>query len=134
VATSVITKETKGLGMPWEDLYGYSQAVRVGDTVYLSGQVSHDDAGNFFAVGDMEAQMRKAYANIEKVLAGYGATLANLVEEVLYVTEMEAAFDAAVKCRREIFGGFPEVASTIVQIDRLAFPEFMIEIRGIAKL
>ncbi len=133
-SSDVLSKETKGLGMPWEELYGYSQAVKVGDTVYLSGQVSHDDAGNFFAVGDMKSQMRQSYTNIEKVLAEYGATLENLVEEVLYVTDMEAAFDAATKIRREVFGGFPAVASTIVQIERLAFPEFMIEIRGIAKL
>jgi enamine deaminase RidA (YjgF/YER057c/UK114 family) len=82
-SSDVLSKETKGLGMPWERLYGYSHAVKIGDTVYLSGQVSHDDAGNFFAVGDMKSQMRQSYANIEKVLAEYGATLDNLVEEVL---------------------------------------------------
>jgi 2-iminobutanoate/2-iminopropanoate deaminase len=41
-----INKETKSLRMPWEKEYGYSQAVKVGDTIYLSGQVSHDDKGN----------------------------------------------------------------------------------------
>ena len=43
-----INKETKSLGMPWEKEYGYSQAVKVGDTIYLSGQISHDDSYNFF--------------------------------------------------------------------------------------
>ncbi len=38
-----IDKETKSFGMPWEKEYGYAQAVKVGDTIYLSGQVSHDD-------------------------------------------------------------------------------------------
>jgi enamine deaminase RidA (YjgF/YER057c/UK114 family) len=38
-----INKETKSLGMPWEKEYGYAQAVKVGDAIYLSGQVSHDD-------------------------------------------------------------------------------------------
>jgi 2-iminobutanoate/2-iminopropanoate deaminase len=47
---------------------------------------------------------------------------------------MDAAFAAAVKCRPEIFSGTPVVASTIVQIQRLAFPELMIEIRCVAKL
>ncbi|MBD2532016.1 hypothetical protein H6G97_21470 [Nostoc flagelliforme FACHB-838] len=41
-----ISKETQSLNMPWEQEYGYSQAVKVGDTIYLSGQVSHDDMGN----------------------------------------------------------------------------------------
>jgi 2-iminobutanoate/2-iminopropanoate deaminase len=127
-------KETKSLGMPWEEEYGYSQAVKAGDTIYLSGQVSHDDEGNILGVGDMEVQMRQAYANIQKMLAQYGATMDNLVEEHLFVTDMEAAFAAAVKIRRDVFSGFPAIANTIVQIERLAFPEFMIEISGIAKV
>jgi 2-iminobutanoate/2-iminopropanoate deaminase len=129
-----INKETKSLGMPWEKEYGYSQAVKVGDTIHLSGQVSHDDRGNIVGLRDMEAQMRQAYANIQKVLAQYGATIDNVVDEVLFVTDMDAAFAAAVKCRPEIFSGTPVLASTIVQIQRLAFPELMIEIRCIAKL
>ncbi len=46
-----IEKETKSLDMPWEEEYGYSQAVKVGDTIYLSGQVSHDDKGNVLGEG-----------------------------------------------------------------------------------
>ena len=130
----VINKETKSLGMPWEKEYGYAQAVKVGDTIYLSGQVSHDDRGNIVGLRDMEAQMRQAYTNIQKLLAQYGATIDNVVDEVLFVTDMDAAFAAAVKCRPEIFSGTPVVASTIVQIQRLAFPELMIEIRCVAKL
>ena len=129
-----INKETKSLGMPWEKEYGYAQAVKVGDTIWLSGQVSHDDRGNIVGLRDMEAQMRQAYTNIQKLLAQYGATIDNIVDEVLFVTEMDAAFAAAVKCRPEIFSGTPVVASTIVQIQRLAFPELMIEIRCVAKL
>ncbi len=64
-----INKEAKSLGMPWEKEYGYSQAVKVGDTIYLAGQVSHDDEGNVLGEGDMEVQMRAAYHNVEKVLA-----------------------------------------------------------------
>ncbi len=63
-----ISKETQNLGMAWEGEYGYSQAVKVADTIYISGQVSHDDEGNIAGSGDMEAQMRQAYAHVEKVL------------------------------------------------------------------
>ena len=129
-----IDKETKSFGMPWEKEYGYSQAVKVGDTIYLSGQVSHDDSGNIVGLRDMEAQMRQAYANIHKLLAQYGATMDNIVDEILFVTDMNTAFAAAVKCREEIFFGTPVVASTIVQIQRLAFPELMIEIKCVAKV
>jgi enamine deaminase RidA (YjgF/YER057c/UK114 family) len=130
----IINKETKNFGMPWEKEYGYAQAVKVGDTIYVSGQVSHDDAGNIVGRGEMESQMRQAYANIQKLLAKYGATIENIVDEILFVTDMDAAFAAAVKCRQEIFSGTPIIASTIVQIQRLAFPELMIEIRCVAKV
>lgn len=129
-----INKETKSLGMPWEKEYGYAQALKVGDTIYVSGQVSHDEKGNIVGRGDMEAQVRQAYANIKNVLAQYGATIENIVDEILFVTDMDAAFAAAVKCRQDIFSGTPVVASTIVQIQRLAFPELMIEIKCVAKV
>jgi 2-iminobutanoate/2-iminopropanoate deaminase len=64
-----INKETKSLGMPWEKEYGYAQTVKIGDTIYVSGQVSHDDKGNIVGHWDMEAQMRQAYTNIQKLLA-----------------------------------------------------------------
>ena len=55
-------------------------------------------------------------------------------EETPYVTDMDAALHARVKMKDEVFVGKPLLASTIVQIERLAFPELMIEIRCIAKL
>lgn len=134
VIVVTISKEAKSLNMPWEQEYGYSQAVKVGDTIYVSGQISHDEQGEFVGVGDMEAQMRQAYANMKKVLAAYGAAIDNVVDETVFVTDMKAAFEAATKCRKEIFSGTPAVASTIVQIERLAFPELMIEIKCVAKV
>jgi 2-iminobutanoate/2-iminopropanoate deaminase len=130
----VISKEAKSLGMPWEKEYGYSQAVKVENTIYVSGQVGHDDEGNIQGQGNMEIQMRQAYANIKKVLAQYGATMDNVVDEVLFVTDMDAAFSARIKCKQEVFSGNPVLASTIVQIQRLAFPELLVEIRCICKV
>ena len=129
-----INKEAKSLGMQWEKEYGYAQSVKVEDTIYVSGQVSHDETGKIVGRGDMEAQMRQAYANIQKVLAQYGATMNNIVDETLFVTDMDAAFSAAVKCRENVFSGIPVVASTIVQIQRLAFPDLLIEIRCVARV
>jgi len=135
------------LGMPWERAYGYAQAVRVGNTIYVSGQLSHDDEGNFVApaasngssaVTDpsrMELQMRATYANAGKVLARFGATLQHIVEEVLYVTDMDAAFAVAGAVRKAAYGSdAPQCASTIAQVARLAFPQQLIEIRFTAVL
>ena len=75
-----IRKEVKQLGMSWEDQYGYAQAVRVDDTIYVSGQLSHDDQGNIVAPAplddagkirdhsNLEAQMRQTYKNAKKSL------------------------------------------------------------------
>jgi 2-iminobutanoate/2-iminopropanoate deaminase len=129
-----IDKQAKNLGMPWEKDYGYSQAIRVGDSVYLSGQVGHDDKGAIVAPGNMEAQMRQAYANVKRVLGQYGVTMDNIVDEILFVTDMDAAMAARSKLQHEVYAGIVLPASTIVQIQRLAFPALMVEIRAIARL
>jgi 2-iminobutanoate/2-iminopropanoate deaminase len=129
-----IHKDTTGFGMPWEAEYGYAQAVRIGDTIYVAGQVSHDDDGSIVGASNMELQMRQAYANIKKVLARYGATVDNIVEETVFVVRMDEGFEARVKCRDDVFGGHTELASTIVEVKRLAFPELMVEIKCTAQL
>jgi enamine deaminase RidA (YjgF/YER057c/UK114 family) len=141
-----LSKEVENLGMPWEDQYGYAQAVKAGDTIYLSGQLSHDDQGNLVAPaplddrgkitdhGNMGAQMARSYANIKTLLARYGADMDSIVEEVLYVTDMDAAFAVAGSVRAEAYGGRPAVSSTILVTPRLAFPEQLIEIKVIAKV
>lgn len=140
-----IRKEARQLGMPWEQSYGYVQALRVGDTIWVSGQLSHDDEGNIVGPapvdrdghildhGNMRLQMTQSYANAKKVLAQFGATLDNVVEEVLFVTDMDAAFAVAGAVRAEAYGGSPLVASTIVVTPRLAFPSQLIEIKLIAR-
>ncbi len=128
-------KDVKGFGMPWEEQYGYVQAVKVDDTIYVSGQLSHDDQGNIVGAAplddsgkildhsNMETQMRQTYANATKILGKFGATLENVVEEVLYVTDMDRAFAVAGAVRKEAYGSKqPEVASTILVTPRLALP------------
>ena len=142
-----LRKGVKGFGMPWENQYGYAQAVKVDDTIYISGQLSHDDQGNMVGAAplddsgkirdhsNMEIQMRQTYANAKKILSKFGATLDDVAEEVLYVTDMDTAFAAAGPVRKEVYGSErPEVASTIVVTPRLALPTQLIEIKFVAKV
>ena len=142
-----LSKDVKGFGMPWEEQYGYAQAVKVDDTIYVSGQLSHDDHGNIVGSpplddngkirdhSNMETQMRQTYANAKKILSQFGATLDNVVEEVLYVTDMDTAFAVAGSVRKEAYGSKkPAVASTILVTPRLALPTQLIEIKFIAKV
>jgi len=131
-------KEAAYFGGEAERRYGYAQAVRVGDTVYASGQIARDEDGALVGAGDMAAQLRAVYANIARALAPFAADLSNVVEEVVYVTDVAAASKAAGEVRHEAYG-VPEgepiaVASTLVQVVALAHPDFMVEIRCTARL
>ena len=140
-ATAANGKEAAYFGVPWEDAYGYAQAIKVGNTIYVSGQLSHDDKANLVAPAAldesgkpaefsmMEQQMRTTYANAVKLLERFGATLDNVVEETLYVLDVDAAFAAAGKVRKEVYGTpRPQCASNLIGVTRLAFPEQLIEI------
>lgn len=79
--------------------------------------------------------MRQTYANARKILNEFGATLDNVVEEVLYVTDMDKAMAVAGPIRKEAYETEkPQVASTILVTPRLAFPTQLIEIKFIARL
>ena len=121
-----------------ERRYGYAQAVRVGDTVHVSGQIARGEDGALVGAGDMAAQLRAAYANVARALAPFGADLSHVVEEVLYVTDIAAASEVGGEVRHEAYGapaGEPiAVASTLVQVVALAHPAFMAEIRCTARL
>jgi enamine deaminase RidA (YjgF/YER057c/UK114 family) len=101
----------------------------------MVGPAPLDDRGRIRDHSNMETQMRQAFANAKKILSQFGTSLDNVVEEVLYVTEMETAFAAAGPVRKEAYGSKkPEVASTILVTPRLALPTQLIEIKFIAKL
>lgn len=108
----------------------YSQGFRVGDTIYVSGQVSTDRDGNVVGKGDMRAQTRRTIENIRHVLAAEGASLDDVVKVTMYLTDMSRA-DEAREVRKQYFFNHPP-ASTGVEVNRLAHPDFLIEIEVIA--
>jgi len=131
-------KDTLSFGLPWESAYGYVQAVKSGELVYVSGQLSHDERGNIVApaaldetgrisdFSNMEAQMRRTYRN---------AARDQIVAEVLYVLDMDAAFAVAGPVRKEFYGiDRPLVASTVLVTPRLAFPTQLIEVQFVIHL
>lgn len=112
-----------------------AQAVRVGNALYLSGQVGVDAHGVIAA--DLPAQVELAYANIQRVLAKFGATLEHLVDETYFVTDMQelmSQVEAVYGRRQQAFGKPPEVCQTVVEVSALLLPELKIEIKCIAQL
>ncbi|MEL7313320.1 MAG: RidA family protein [Cyanobacteria bacterium J06559_3] len=122
--------------IPIEQEFDYAQAIKTGDTIYLSGQVSvnPDDQDQVVGTGNMEAQIRQVYANIQKVLGQYDLSVDHIVDETIFVTDIDAFGAVAGSCRRDIFAGSAIVASTVIQIQRLWLAELMIEIKCVAKV
>lgn len=109
-----------------ENAYGYSHAVRIGNSIKVSGAVSMDDEGNPTAVGDLAQQMRNCYADLEKVLAHYGCTFEDVVVENIFTTDMPLFLEHAA-FRNEIYTRhFP--TGSWLGVRELALPELMIEI------
>lgn len=135
------SKKTSNFDVPWEREFGYVQAVQMNDIVYLSGQLSHDSEGNFVApavlnvngrpedYSQMESQVRQTYVNAARLLAEFGATLDDVVEEALFVLDVPEAFAASAKVRKEMYGTpVPQCASSIIGVSALARPEQLVEI------
>jgi enamine deaminase RidA (YjgF/YER057c/UK114 family) len=80
----------------------------------------------------MEEQMRVTYANAAKLLARFGATLDHVVEETLYVLDVDEAFAVAGKVRKEAYAtARPQCASNLIGVSRLAFPASSLDGRGL---
>ncbi|CAL9613885.1 hypothetical protein SUDANB121_05711 [Nocardiopsis dassonvillei] len=139
---------TESHGVPWEETYGYVQALQRGDTIYVSGQVAHDGPaptlvapapvgpdGRVTDFGGTAAQMRQCYANAARLLERFGASLDDVVDEVIYVVDAAEGDAVAGEVRKEAYGRpDPQVASTMIGTPRLAFPELLVEIKLVARV
>ena len=109
-----------------EKAYGYSHAVKIGNSIKISGAVSMDDEGNPTAIGDLEQQMKNCYADLEKVLNHFGCSFDDVVVENVFTTNMSKFLEVA-DYRAEIYKNhFP--TGSWLGIKELALPEFLIEI------
>ena len=115
---------------PWNESVGIAQAVRVDDTVYISGQTARDPEGNLIGGASTEAQARKVFENIDYVLGLAGATMTDVVKLTAYFTP-GANFPEYAKVRREFF---PEItfAATGMTVTELADPGMLIEVEAVA--
>lgn len=120
---------------PYKDYI--ASGVRVGDHITLSGQVAVDDQGKIVGPGDLVAQVRHAYGSVKEVLAEFGATMDDIVDEMWLVTDIQDAMsklDAVFTARSEAFGGKAETSQTMVQVAALVDPALLIEIKCVARL
>jgi 2-iminobutanoate/2-iminopropanoate deaminase len=129
-----VDREPVYFGSLGEQFYGFAEAVRAGDVIYVSGQTALRDDGGLVGEGDMAEQMRAAYSGIARALAPLGATLADVVDETLYVTDASAAAAVARTVRAEVYGDDFAVASSLIGVAELGMPGILIEIKCIARI
>ena len=114
---------------------GYAQvvAVRGGKLVFVSGQVATDEKGTPVGKGDLKAQTIKAFENVRSALLGAGAGLGDIVKITTFVVNYRADMLPTLRGVRSAFLGDVVVpASTLVGVQALARPEYLVEIEVIA--
>lgn len=121
-----MTRKNISSGAPWESIVGYSRAVRIGNTIAVTGTVGVDDDGN--PVGDTEAQARKALEKIQLVLQEAGASLEDVIRTRMFVTNIDE-WETIGRVHAEFFGSIMP-ATSMLEISRLIAPGLTIEIEA----
>lgn len=111
--------------------FGYSHIVKVGDTVWVSGQLPLDQDSNIVGKGDMAVQTEKTYENLQKCLESVGATMRDIVMLGIYVTDLDAFSSQTAEIRKKYFGKY-RPATTGIEVSRFYFDEAMIEVEATA--
>lgn len=107
----------------FETQVGYCEAVRSGQTLYVSGHA---------AKGEMASAIQKVYKNLQKTLEANGLTFADVVKENVYATDLDA-FIQNKDQRRQFYANTPLPAATWVQVQRLYTPAIVLEVELVAE-
>lgn len=115
-------------GAPWEDIVGYSRAVRIGDIVAVSGTTATDKNGDVIGVGDAGAQARAALTTIAAALQAAGASVEDVIRTRMFVTDIDS-WPAIAEAHLAVFGEI-RPAATMVEVTRLIHPDMLVEIEA----
>lgn len=114
--------------------YKIKMATRMesGRLLYIAGQVARDADGEVLGKGDIRAQAQQVFQNVRNVLQAAGGDLDDLLKITTYITNLDN-FPAVAEIRSSFFQGTLP-ASTLIVVSRLAQPELLIEVEGMAAI
>jgi len=116
----------------WEDIVGYSRAVRIGNIVEVAGTTAVDENGNVVGINDPSEQTNFILSKIEKALTSTGATLKDVARTRMFVTNI-ADWEKIGRVHGIYFKDIKPVA-TMVEVKSLINPELLVEIEATAIL
>lgn len=115
-----------GTGTRWEESFGYSRAVRVGDHVFVAGTLATDDHGNIVEPTSAYAQAMHIFRKIERAMTGLGASLDDVVRTRMYVINI--SHDSEVGRAHQDMVGHVRPVATMIEVKGLAAPDALVEI------
>ena len=124
-------QEHRVQGLP-EPFSHYTDAVRAGNLLFVSGCVALDSEGRLVGEGDVVAQARQVFANIGLCLSAAGASFGDVVKVTTFLTDISDR--GRINPVRQEFFGDARPASTLVEVSALVLPEFLIEAEAVAVL
>lgn len=117
-------------GAKWEDIVGYSRAVKIGNVIEVTGTVAVDDNSNLIGGHDAYEQTKFIIQKIEKILQRAGASLKDVVRTRMFVTNI-SRWEEYGKAHGEFFKDI-KPCTTMVEVSKLIAPEYLIEIEATA--
>lgn len=117
-------------GAKWEDIVGYSRAVKIGNTIEVTGTVAVDDNSNLVGGNSAYEQTKFIIQKIEKVLQKASASLKDVVRTRMFVTDI-SRWEEYGKAHGEFFKDI-KPCTTMVEVSKLISPEYLIEIEATA--
>jgi reactive intermediate/imine deaminase len=131
MSVSKSRQEFRVAGLP-AALSHYTDAVRFGDILFVSGLTAHDVEGKLVGGTDAAAQTRQILVNLNRVLDAAGATMADVLKVTVFLTNIDDR--AAINPVRQEFFGSARPASTLIEVSRLALPGMKVEIEAVVGL